>query len=97
MLHLFALIHANFAQLMYHCSFEGSHWRFNYLLDFVVCVCACVVLLAYDGCVDIVKDCLWILLHYMQLYLYQLASTIIKCLYVCASVCECLSARGLNP
>ena len=42
MLHLFALIHANFAQLMYHCISEGSHWRFNYLLDFCVCVCVCV-------------------------------------------------------
>lgn len=43
MLHLFALIHANFAQLMYHCSSEGSHWRFNYLLDFDVCVCTYVL------------------------------------------------------
>ena len=43
MLHLFALIHANFAQLMYHCSSEGSHWRFNYLVHFGVCVCLCCI------------------------------------------------------
>lgn len=47
MLHLFALIHANFAQLMYHCSSEGSHWRFNYLLDIGVYASAFVVLLEH--------------------------------------------------
>lgn len=51
MLHLFALIHANFAQLMYHCSSECSHWRFNYLW-ILLCVCAGALLLGYDMWMD---------------------------------------------
>lgn len=36
MLYLFALIHANFVQLMYHSNSEACHRRANYLLDFCV-------------------------------------------------------------
>lgn len=36
MLYLFALIHANFVQLMYHSNSEACHMRANYLLDFCV-------------------------------------------------------------
>lgn len=98
MLHLFALIHANFAQLMYHCSSEGSHWRFNYLLDFDVCVCvyicACVLSLAYDECLKR----LWLLwgtscdiICFLHGFSYNY-----KRLCKSASICECQST-DLNP
>lgn len=97
MLHLFALIHANFAQLMYHCSSEGSHWRFNYLLDFGVCMCLCCIVGKW--CVFEYSKGLFVdiaVLHaivFLSVGFYYNC----KCLYVCPSVCECLSAKELNP